>query len=87
MYHVQILEEASRELERLDKPIAQRIVGRLRWLGTNIGQIKLEALAGELAGFYKLRVGDYWIIYEIIGAEETILIHAIGHRREIYRRH
>ena len=87
MYHVQILEEASRELERLDKPIAQRIVGRLRWLGTNIGQIKLEALAGELAGFYKLRVGDYRIIYEIIGAEETILIHAIGHRREIYRRH
>jgi len=87
VYHVQILEEASRELERLDKPIAQRIVGRLRWLGTNIGQIKLEALAGELAGFYKLRVGDYRIIYEIIGAEETILIHAIGHRREIYRRH
>ena len=87
MYHVQILEEGSRELERLDKPIAQRIVGRLRWLGTNIGQIKLEALAGELAGFYKLRVGDYRIIYEIIGAEETILIHAIGHRREIYRRH
>jgi mRNA interferase RelE/StbE len=86
VYQVRILDEASRELERLDKPIAQRIVERLRWLGTNVGRIKLQALAGDLAGFYKFRVGDYRIIYEIIDAEQTILIHVIGHRREIYRR-
>jgi len=48
--------------------------------------IRLEALTGELAGLYKLRVGDYRVIYEVLWEEETIVIHAIGHRREIYRR-
>ncbi len=41
---------------------------------------------GDLAGLYKLRVGDYRVIYEVLWDEETIVIHAIGHRREIYRR-
>lgn len=56
-YRVRILEAASRDLERLDKPTGRRIVQRIHWLAAN-----LEALAGDLAGFYKLRVGDYRVI-------------------------
>jgi hypothetical protein len=49
------------------------------------GAAELHPL-GDLAGLYKLRVGDYRIIYEVLWDEETIVIHAVGHRREIYRR-
>ena len=41
---------------------------------------------GDLIGLYKFRIGDYRVIYEIVHDEKTIVIHAIGHRREIYRK-
>lgn len=82
-YRIRILETASQDLARLDKPVGRRIVQRIRWLAINLDALRLETLSGELAGFYKLRVGDYRVIYEVLWGE---LIHAIGHRREIYRR-
>ena len=55
-----------RELARLDKSIGRRIVARIAWLATNLDAIKPEALTGDLAGFYKLRMGDYRVIDEIL---------------------
>ncbi len=86
MYRIRILEAAARELARLDKPVGHRTVKRINWLATNLDNIRPEALAGDLAGFYKLRVGDYRVVYGILHDEQTIVIHAIGHRREIYRK-
>ncbi len=86
MYHIRILKAASRDLERLDRPIGRRIVQRINWLAANLEEIRLEALTGDFAGLYKLRIGDYRVIYEVLWDEETVVIHAVGHRREIYRR-
>lgn len=85
-YRIRILKAASQDLERLDKPTGRRIAQRIHWLAVNLEAIRLEALTGDLPGLYKLRVGDYRVIYEVLWDEETIVIHAIGHRREIYRR-
>jgi len=85
-YRIRILKAASQDIERLDKPTGRRIARRIHWLAVNLEAIRLEALAGDLAGLYKLRVGDYRVIYEVLWDEETIVIYAIGHRREIYRR-
>ena len=84
MYHIRILEGAARELAGLDKPIGRRIAQRINWLAANLDDIKPEPFTGDLAGFYKLRVGDYR--YEILYEERVIVIHEIGHRREIYRK-
>lgn len=86
MYSVQILKAAARDLERLDTAVARRIVRRLQWLVENLHVIRPEPLAGNLAGLYKLREGNYRIIYEILREEKLILVHSIGHRREIYRK-
>jgi mRNA interferase RelE/StbE len=85
VYRVRILKAATRDLAKLDKPTGRRIVERINWLAENVDNIKLEALSGDLAEFYKLRVGNYRVIYEIFQDEQIILIHQIGHRREIYR--
>ena len=61
MYHVRILEAAAHELARLDRQMSRRIAHRIRWLAANLEDIQLEALGGGLAGFYKLRIGDYAI--------------------------
>jgi len=86
MYNIRILDEASRELARLDKPVGRRIVERINWLSEKLNDIRPEPLRGDLIGLYKFRIGDYRVIYEIIHNEKTIVIHAIGHRREIYRK-
>ena len=81
-----LLDAAARDLARLDKPEARRVVARINWLVSNYATIQPEALSGNLAGFYKLRVGDFRVIYEILDPEQMLLVHAIGHRREIYRK-
>ena len=86
MYRVHLLDAASKDLARLDKPVARRIVERVHWLAENLEDITLEALTGELDGLFKLRIGDYRVVYELIHDEQLIMIHAIGHRREIYRK-
>jgi mRNA interferase RelE/StbE len=85
MYQVRILDAATHDLTKLDAAIARRIVNRVRWLAENLDEIKPEALTGNLAGFYKLRVGDYRVVYEIVHSEQAIIVHLVGHRREIYR--
>ena len=86
MYKIRILDAAERDLAQLDKPVARRIVRRIRWLAENLESVKPIALTGDLAGFYKLRVGDYRVVYEIFHSERVLVIHLIGHRSEIYRR-
>jgi len=86
MYSIRILKPAAKELEKLDKTTAQRIVDRIRWLSVNIQSTKLFSLKGELAGLYKIREGPYRIIFEIIRNEQTIIIHSVGHRKEIYKK-
>ena len=80
-----MLKAASQDLERLDTPVVRRIVQRIDWLSKNLEATRLEALTGNLVGLYKLRVGDYRVIYDILWDEETIVIYTIGHRRDIYR--
>ena len=85
MYELRILDAALNDLKRLDKPIARRILSRLDWLTVNFDALKPESLSGELRDFYKFRVGDYRVIYQFIAEEEIIRVHAVGHRRDIYK--
>ena len=85
MYEIRILDEAVRDLKRLDKPIGRRIVQRINWLVENLDNIQRERLTGDLSEFYKFRVGAYRVLYQVLEDEGVLVIHQIGHRREIYR--
>ena len=86
MYRLRIIQTATHELERLDKPVARRIAERINWLAANLDDIRPEPYKGDLAGLYKFRIGDYRVIYEILHDEKIIVIHQVEHRSEIYRR-
>jgi mRNA interferase RelE/StbE len=86
MYRVQLLKEATRDLAKMDKSAGRRIIDRINWLADNLDDVKPEILSGDLSEFHKLRVGSYRVVYEILRDEQLIVIHQIGHRREIYRR-
>ena len=86
MYRLRIIPTATRELERLDKPVARRIAERINWLAANLDDINPEPFTGHLAGLYKFRVGDYRVVYEILYSEKMIVIHQVGHRSDVYRK-
>ena len=80
------MSQAANDLHRLDKPVAQRVVKKLRWLSENFDDLAPETLTGELRGFYKLRVGSYRIIYTANQRQHLLTVHLIGHRDDIYKR-
>lgn len=85
-YEVRFINAAAEELQRLDAVVQRRVIRRLNWLKSNFGSITPEPLTGGLAGFFKLRAGDYRVIYEIMRDECVIMVHMVGHRRDVYRR-
>ncbi|MCL4395438.1 MAG: type II toxin-antitoxin system RelE/ParE family toxin [Chloroflexi bacterium] len=78
--------EAREGLRRLGESDAQRVLDKIHWLSENSRTIRHEALTGEFKGLFKLRIGDYRVIYSIVRGQRIIAIHFIGHRRNIYER-
>lgn len=84
-YSVEIKRSAARELERVE-PRAQRlrIVARIRELAGDPRLPGAQKLAGA-DSVYRMRQGDFRILYEIDEAGRTIVVVKIGHRRDVYR--
>jgi len=85
-YLVVFMPRAVDDLRRLDQAIAQRIVHKLKRLSQNFDELTPEALSGELKGFHKLRVGSYRVLHTANREEHLLVVHLIGHRRDIYKR-
>ena len=83
-YSIEYQLEAIADLKRLTSVIQSRIIKKIEWLGKNFDSITPQSLKGNLVGFYKLRVGDYRVIYGVDVESKVIFIAQIGHRREIY---
>ena len=84
MYQVELRPQAAEEFEKLDGVVADRVLKKLRWLAENFDSLKPEPLAGPFAGLYKLRVGDYRLIYQATREKKVLTILLLGHRRDIY---
>lgn len=82
MADVRITDEAFEQLENSPRVVRERvakIVNRLELWPTVSG---VRALAGVLAGWYRIRTGDYRIRFFVKG--EIVTIDKIGHRKDIY---
>ncbi len=84
-YQIKILPTAQKELASLPKPIRVRIAKKIDSLQTNPVPQGVKLLKGKVREAYRLRVGDYRILYQIKKEILTVLVIKIGHRREIYR--
>lgn len=83
MASVKWSEGALADLEEIDAVIVRRIVEKISWLERNFAAVVPEKLRRDLKGLYKLRVGDYRVIYSLHG--DIVIIQAVGNRRDIYR--
>lgn len=85
MAHVEFTPTAAEDLARLNKPVAQRVLTKIRWLAENFQALTPEPLTGQWEGVYKLRVGDYRVLYTFDTTKNSITIHFVRHRREVYK--
>lgn len=82
-YSVGIRRSAAKELEAIPLKDRKRIVTRIEGLQTEPRPPGCEKLSGEEK--YRLRQGDYRILYEIIDRELIVAVVKIGNRRDVYR--
>ena len=82
-YQVILPKSVRKELDRLPDDAVERIMTRLAGLETNPRPADVKKLKGRDA--WRIRVGDYRVIYEIHDRVLQILVITVGHRREIYR--
>ena len=83
-YTIEYKPSSLEDLKQLNRQIQSRIIKKITWLAENFEDIEPLTLSANLAGAYKLRVGDYRIIYEFSEVDENITVLKIGHRSEIY---
>ena len=83
-YTVTFSRSARKELESLPDSIVQRIFPKIEALEDNPRPRGVKKIEGE-ERMYRIRVGDYRVIYEIIDRTRTVDIAHIRHRRDAYR--
>jgi len=84
-YEIEWTAPALRQLRKLDKQVARRVLTAVTRLGAEPRPAGVRALAGHPAGTMRLRVGDYRVVYLIEDSRVCIAVVRIAHRRDVYR--
>ena len=82
-YRIELKPAARRGLSKLPQVVQKRIARKIEVLARNPRPPGVEKLMG-LSDLYRLRVGDYRILYQIQEKILLVLVVQVGHRREIY---
>ena len=83
-YRIELSKPAVRQFEKLSKAVQTRLKPRIDALAHNPRPQGVKKLAGE-DELYRLRVGDYRIIYQILGKVLLVVVMRMGNRKEVYR--
>lgn len=78
-----LLKSAQKELDKLPNETALRIGAKIHLLKDNPYGLGSEKLGGDKG--YRIRVGNYRVVYTIDKQKKIIFIVKIGHRRDVYR--
>lgn len=83
-YRIEIAPVAVRQLRKLDRPARRRIQAAIELLAAEPRPAGAKKLVGG-EGEWRVRTGDYRVVYEVRDDALVVLALAVGHRREIYR--
>jgi mRNA interferase RelE/StbE len=83
-YSIEFRRSAEKELGRLDGRIRARILRAIVALAEDPRPPGVKALIGE-AGVWRVRIGDYRVVYEINDTELIVLVIRVAHRSDAYR--
>jgi mRNA interferase RelE/StbE len=84
MYRIRFRGKADKQIQKIPPPHFQRIQKQIEALKNDprpLGAKQLEAETG-----YRVRVGDYRILYNVDDEKREVIVYRVKHRREVYRR-
>jgi mRNA interferase RelE/StbE len=88
-YEIRLAPAAARAFKRLPAEVGERVRGALRAQAERAargsGGKTVKAIRGRADRFFRLRVGDYRVMYDLIDDERTLLVLGIVHRRDLER--
>lgn len=84
-YEIQWKGSAERDLRKIDPQQVSRIIKAIESLVDNPFPPQCHKLLG-VERFYRIRVGDYRVIYQVDTKTKVVIIYHIRHRREAYRK-
>ncbi len=84
-YRIEAAPSARRDMKRLVGPVRRRVADAIDALAETPRPAGVKKLAGR-GDLYRVRVGDYRIVYRIEDDRLVVLVIRVGHRRDVYRR-
>jgi mRNA interferase RelE/StbE len=82
-YEILFKESVWKDLKKVPKSDLKRILSRIEKLGDDPSPVGCEKLTGE--ELYRVRQGNYRIVYSIQDNELTVWVVNVGHRKDVYR--
>lgn len=83
-YRIDLTRRAAKALDAIDKPHRRRVMAVIDRLAENPRPPQCVKLAGS-DNSWRVRAGDYRIVYEVHDTRLLVLVIDVGHRSEIYR--
>lgn len=82
-YEIFFKESVWKELDKIPKSDLKKILSRVEQLGNDTRPAGCEKLSGNV--LYRIRQGNYRIVYSIQDSDLTIWVIKVGHRKDVYR--
>lgn len=83
-FAIQFHPEVARDLRALPRNMAARILSSIEARLSDAPDLYAERLRKSLRGYWKLRIGDYRVVFEMVG--DAIRVFGVHHRRDVYER-
>jgi mRNA interferase RelE/StbE len=83
VYSIFLKDSVRKDLDSIPNTYLQRIITRIGSLAENPRPVGCEKLSGQEK--YRIRQGNYRIVYSIQNSQLTVWVVKVGHRREVYR--
>ena len=85
-YQIHLTSRAAKDLKKFKSPQKARIISALLKLKAFPNQPQSKTLIHHhTSAQYRLRIGDYRILYDVYDQDKVVLIFRLGHRKDIYR--
>ena len=85
-YRIAYRPEVVKDLARVDKTMAQRLLDKTKWLASNVENLRHEPISPDLPGLSKYAVGEWRIFYSIDQEEYLVDVHLIGRSTDLNQR-
>ena len=85
-WSVEFSSEADKDFSDLDNSVQKRIVEKLNWLENNFNEVSPVILTADFRDYFKLRVVDWRVFYQVNWYRNIISIRYIDHRSKAYKK-